>query len=68
MFSPRQHLRMSQRLRRKASVSRNPGPLLRASAKFLSLSEGRHREGAAPAAGPEHDPAREQQRAQPGSA
>jgi hypothetical protein len=39
MFSPRQHLRMSQRLRRKASVSRNPGPLLRASAKFLSLAK-----------------------------
>jgi hypothetical protein len=39
MFSPRQHLRMSQRLRRKASVSRNPAPLLRASAKFLSLAK-----------------------------
>jgi hypothetical protein len=39
MFSPRQHLRMAQRLRRKASVSHNPGPLLRASAKFLSLAK-----------------------------
>src|SRR5262245_47646057 len=39
MFSPRQHLNMSQRLRRKASVSRNPGRLLRASAKFLSLTK-----------------------------
>ena len=38
MFSPRQHLNMSQRLRRKAGVSRNPGPLLRASAKFLGLA------------------------------
>jgi hypothetical protein len=39
MFSPRQHLRMSQRLRRKASLSSNPGPLLRASAKFLGLAK-----------------------------
>jgi hypothetical protein len=39
MFTPRQHLRMSQRLRRKASVSRNPAPLLGASAKFLSLAK-----------------------------
>jgi len=39
MFSPRQHLNMSQRLRRKAAVSRNPGPLLQASAKFLGLAK-----------------------------
>jgi hypothetical protein len=30
---------MAQTLRRKASVSRNPGPLLRASARFLSLAK-----------------------------
>jgi hypothetical protein len=39
MFSPRQHLKMSQRLRRKASVCPNPGPLLRASAKFFGLAK-----------------------------
>ena len=39
MFSPRQHLKMSQLLRRKAAASSNPGPLLRASAKFLSLAK-----------------------------
>jgi hypothetical protein len=39
MFSPRQHLRMSQILRRKAAASPNPGPLLRASAKFLGLAK-----------------------------
>src|SRR5262249_61173970 len=38
-FSPRQHLRMAQTLRRKASMSRNPGPLLRASARFLGLAK-----------------------------
>src|SRR5262249_25846821 len=39
MFSPRQHLKMRQRLRRKAVVSRNPDPLLQASAKFLALAK-----------------------------
>jgi hypothetical protein len=39
MFSPRQHLKMSQMLRRRASLSHNPGPLLRESAKFLSLAK-----------------------------
>ena len=39
MFSPRQHLNMSQLLRRKAAASPNPGPLFRASAKFLGLAK-----------------------------
>src|SRR5262249_25594929 len=38
-FSPRQHLKMSQILRRKAAASRDPDPLLRASAKFLGLAK-----------------------------
>src|SRR5262249_48430789 len=39
MFSPRQHLKMSQRLRRKARTSIDPQALLRASAKFLGLAK-----------------------------
>jgi hypothetical protein len=39
MFSPRQHLKMSQRLRRKARTLSNLQALLRASAKFLGLAK-----------------------------